>query len=209
MADRINGLFVGDLIPTYTLAGCIEIFENVWPNPIDTIEMLERECSNPNSGLYWTKAETIGLGAKQNIRTNRLLPLTYLAEVENNSVAQHINNQFYKLLVASSNSYVKRFGINETLYHEHYNVLKYNSNQEYKPHYDGGTGVGRSISAVCYLNDDYEGGEIGFENFKVKIKPPAGSLILFPSNYAYMHTSYPILKGTKYALVTWIHDRPL
>jgi predicted 2-oxoglutarate/Fe(II)-dependent dioxygenase YbiX len=69
--------------------------------------------------------------------------------------------------------------------------------------------MGRALSAICYLNDDYEGGEIEFPEFKVKIKPEAGMLILFPSNFAYKHTAYPVTKGTKYALVTWIHDRPL
>jgi len=67
--------------------------------------------------------------------------------------------------------------------------------------------MGRSISALCYLNSDYEGGEIEFVNFGVKIKPESGMMILFPSNYAYMHIAHPVISGIKYALVTWIRDR--
>ena len=67
--------------------------------------------------------------------------------------------------------------------------------------------IGRSVSAICYLNDDYEGGELEFVNFKLKIKPQAGMMILFPSNFAYMHIAHPVTSGTKYAMVTWIRDR--
>jgi predicted 2-oxoglutarate/Fe(II)-dependent dioxygenase YbiX len=67
--------------------------------------------------------------------------------------------------------------------------------------------MGRVVSAILYLNDDYEGGHLEFPNFGIKIKPQAGMLILFPSNYAYTHAAHPVTKGTKYALVTWIRDR--
>ena len=94
------------------------------------------------------------------------------------------------------------------MYHENYKMLKYPVDTEYKKHYDGATASGRCISAIAYLNDDYEGGEIEFPNFEIKIKPKAGMLVLFPSNYAYAHIAHSVTKGTKYAIVTWIHDRP-
>jgi len=207
MAMKINGLFLGELTPDATVAGCIDIFENVWPDPKKTIEDIEKLCSDTELGVYWTKAETIGSGAYQDLRTNKLLPLTYLAEIANNPILQNINNQFYTMLLSSSNSYAKRYSINETFFHEHYNILKYSGGEEYKAHYDGGTHMGRAISAICYLNSDYEGGEIEFVNFKIKIKPEPGMLILFPSNYAYSHIAHPVTKGKKYAIVTWIRDR--
>jgi predicted 2-oxoglutarate/Fe(II)-dependent dioxygenase YbiX len=110
--------------------------------------------------------------------------------------------------MASTIPYAQKFNINENLYHESYQALKYRPGEFYKAHYDGGTESGRSISAIVYLNDDYEGGEIEFTNFKIKLKPEKGMLILFPSNYAYTHIAHPVTKGTKYSLVTWIHDRP-
>ena len=120
-----------------------------------------------------------------------------------------IHNQLYFMLLAATIPYSEKFGIQEPLYHEAYNMLKYRTGQEYKSHYDGGTRMGRAVSAICYLNDDYVGGEIEFPLHKIKIKPEAGMLILFPSNYAYQHVAHPIISGTKYALVTWLHDRPL
>lgn len=205
MAFNINGLFVGEIEPTVTVAGCIEIYENIWPFPEKTIEMVNESVKNSTS--HWNRAETVGSGPYQNARTNLLMPVTWLADVNNNPVLQNIHNQFYTLLLATTNSYSKRFKIEENFYHEHYHLLKYSEGQEYKPHYDSTTDMGRVLSCVCYLNDDYEGGEIEFPNFKIKIKPQAGMLILFPSNFAYMHVAHPVTKGTKYNLVTWIRDR--
>ena len=201
-------MFPGELLPNATVGGCIDIFENAWPNPQETIELLEKECADPESGISWHRAETIGQGIHQSVRTNYNIGISYVAEETGNLLAQNIHNQMYIMLLAATIPYATRNNIDH-LYHENYNVLRYRSGQEYKPHCDGGTDSGRAISAICYLNDDYEGGEIEFPNFGVKIKPEPGMLILFPSNYPYKHIAHPVIEGTKYAIVTWIHDRPL
>ena len=208
MALNINGFFPGELTPDATIAGCIDIFENVWPDPKDTILRVEKECLTPDSGAQWSRAETIGHGVFQDARTNNIMSVSQLANITNNLLLQNIHNQFYTLLLAAIHPYSVRYGIQEPLYHEGYSLLKYSKNQEYKKHYDGGTIIQRAISAVVYLNDNYEGGELAFPHFDVKIKPEAGMLILFPSNYAYAHIAHPVTSGTKYALVTWIRDQP-
>ena len=206
MATQVNGLFPGELYPDATVGGCIDIFENAWPDPKGTISLIENECSDPNSGLSWSRAETIGAGIEQDLRTNFNLGITYSAKANNNAVAQNIHNQMYLLLLASTIPYAKKHHI-DNLYHEDYQMLKYSTGQEYKAHADGGTDIGRSVSAICYLNNDYDGGEIEFVNFGIKIKPEPGMLILFPSNYPYAHIAHPVTNGTKYAIVTWIKDR--
>lgn len=207
MTIKYNNLFLDDLVPNATICGSVEIFENVFPNCEETIKLVEQECSNPNSGVYWTRAETMGQGAFQNARTNKLLPVTYLAEVADSKILQNIHNQFYTLLLSAGIGHLQRFEIGEEIFHEGYNLLKYSEGEQYRAHYDGGTGVGRAISAVCYLNSDFEGGELEFVNFGVKVKPQPGMLILFPSNYTYRHIAHPVISGTKYNLVTWIRDR--
>jgi predicted 2-oxoglutarate/Fe(II)-dependent dioxygenase YbiX len=167
------------------------------------------ECSNNESGIGWGRAGTIGRGYKQNARTNLALGVTAGAESVENAAMKDIHNQMYFLLLATTVPYAERYNINEPFYHEPYNALKYRAGEGYVNHYDGGTEMGRAISAVVYLNDNYEGGHLEFPNFKVKIKPEKGMLILFPSNYAYSHIAHPIISGTKYSMVTWIHDRPL
>lgn len=202
----INGMFPGVLPPTETVAGCIDIYENAWPYPEETIEMIENECSAENAGLNWSKAVTLGGGHLQKHRTNYDMGITYNAEL-GNPAAQNVHNQMYMLLLATTIDYNKRYGVHEGLWHENYNMLKYSTGQEYHAHYDGSTKTGRSLSAIVYLNDDYEGGHVEFVNFGVKIKPKPGMLLLFPSNYAYSHIAHPVTSGTKYAIVTWLHDR--
>ncbi len=208
MTKMINGLFPGELQPSTTVAGCIDIYENVWPTPQETILLVEEQCGIKDSGLNWSRATTIGQGVNQTVRTNYHLSLTESASVTNNIVAQNIHNQMYMLLAAATVPYAIKHDIDD-LYHEQYNMLRYQGGQEYKAHADGTTADGRCVSAIVYLNDTYEGGEVEFVNFGIKIKPEAGMLLLFPSNYAYRHIAHPVKSGTKYAIVTWMKDRVL
>jgi predicted 2-oxoglutarate/Fe(II)-dependent dioxygenase YbiX len=204
---QVNGMFYGKLKPDATVGGCIEIFENAWPNPLETIQQIENEISKKNNSIYWERASTVNHGVYQTSRTNKMLGITYFANTVENPVCQNIHNQFNALLLSATTSYAERFKINEPLWHEPYSVLKYESGEQYKSHYDGTSSLARIISAICYLNDDYVGGEIEFINQKIKIKPEPGMLIVFPSNFAFSHIAHPIKEGTKYAMVTWLKDR--
>jgi Rps23 Pro-64 3,4-dihydroxylase Tpa1-like proline 4-hydroxylase len=208
MTIQVNGLFPGELYPDITIGGCIDIFENAWPNPQETIDLIEKESDEKNSSLHWIRAGTIGKGLDQSYRTNYHLGITSSAYDYNNPVAQNVHNQMYLLLLASTIPYAEKHGVPE-LHHEGYSMLKYSGGQYYDAHADGETYTGRSISAICYLNNDYSGGELEFINFGIKIKPEPGMLILFPSNYAYKHIAHPVTSGTKYAIVTWLKDRKI
>lgn len=208
MPLQVNGIYPGELTPTDVVGGCIAIYENAWPNWKETITAVEAECKNAE-GVYWQQAETLDSGAYQNYRTNMMLGVDYFANIANNRLMQEIHNQFYTLLLATSIPYADHFNIHEPFWHEPYTMLKYSGGQHYKAHYDGGTHTGRCLSCVGYLNGDYEGGEIEFVNYKLKIKPQPGMLIIFPSNFAYKHIAHPVTKGTKYNLVTWLRDREI
>lgn len=205
-ATQINGLYPGELFPTETVAGCIDIFKNAWPDPKGTIELIEKQCQDPVSGMTWRRATTVGQGVFQNKRTNYALGISQSALEDENQAAQNVHNQMYMLLLAATIPYAKKHDI-DTLWHEGYNMLKYSGGQKYDAHCDGFTSSGRCVSAIVYLNSDYEGGEVEFVNFGVKIKPEAGMLLLFPSSYPYTHIAHPVTSGTKYALVTWLRDR--
>lgn len=195
--------------PSATIGGNIEIFENIWPDSLQIIEAVEKEASNPESGVNWTRATTIGQGIYQNARTNFDMGITYLVNAIKHPLMIDLHNKCNDTLHSAVTSYHQRHGITEGFWQEGYNLLKYQTGQEYKIHYDSSTQGGRHISCVLYLNDDYDGGEIEFPAFEVKIKPQRGMLILFPSNYAYRHIAHPVTSGTKYAMVTWLHDRPI
>jgi predicted 2-oxoglutarate/Fe(II)-dependent dioxygenase YbiX len=134
------------------------------------------------------------------------LPITQAAQ--NNETIRKINNQCYEIVTSAVQSYRNIFKIHEEIKDaESYGLLRYSVGEKYDQHYDGGTESSRSISVLIYLNDDYEGGEIEFPFFNLKIKPKAGTLMLFPSNYAYSHIAHPVMSGTKYVIVTFLKDR--
>lgn len=86
-------------------------------------------------------------------------------------------------------------------------ISKYRTGADMGPHVDdyGQKGVLPLMSAVIYLNDDYEGGELRFPNQDVMIKPEAGSVIVFPSVEPFYHQSMPLKTGTKYMVPAfWI-----
>jgi predicted 2-oxoglutarate/Fe(II)-dependent dioxygenase YbiX len=53
-------------------------------------------------------------------------------------------------------------------------------------------------SALIYLNDDYEGGELCFPLHGIEIKPKPGTLIMFPGNCMYLHEVKKVLSGHRY-----------
>jgi predicted 2-oxoglutarate/Fe(II)-dependent dioxygenase YbiX len=166
--------------------------------------MIEREVSNQE--IYWERAATIGAGVHQNNRTNYMLGVSHFSNVANNGICQSLHNQFKFLIDAACIPYCREFGIEESLAHEPYTMLKYSQGEEYTAHYDGNVKSGRTISTIAYLNDNYEGGELEFPYHGIKIKPQAGMLIVFPSNFSYAHIAHPVTSGTKYALVTWLRE---
>jgi hypothetical protein len=84
-------------------------------------------------------------------------------------------------------------------------ILKYGKTGYLPEHQDQGVSS-RVLSTVAYLNDNYVGGEIYFPQVDVEIKPEAGSVIFFPSNFVFSHTVKPITNGFRYAVPQWYHS---
>lgn len=97
---------------------------------------------------------------------------------------------------------LQTYGYN-SLISEGYQMLKYQPGNFYKKHIDGWTAKYRVVSAVLYLNDNFEDGFTGFPKQYTKIKPQTGTMLFFPSNYSYPHEALPPKNGTKYCIVTW------
>jgi predicted 2-oxoglutarate/Fe(II)-dependent dioxygenase YbiX len=196
-----------DLVyPEELVGGCISIYRNVWNNVDEIIQNIEDYSNSPDTSYKFDPA-TVLEGSAENKRTNYNLSLNNAAQ--DSSLMQNLCDDYYKLVFARSVGYNKHFDIQEPVYfNEMFNILKYQTGQKYSAHYDGGSSSGRTISPILYLNDDYEGGEIEFVNFNIKIKPEKGMLIIFPSSYPYAHVAHPVTSGTKYAIVSWLHDRP-
>lgn len=74
-----------------------------------------------------------------------------------------------------------------------------------KEHYDAVQSDSLSHAMVLYLNDDYVGGELYFKEFGIEFRPPARSLIKFPSTELYTHGINPVKDGPdRFVLTTFI-----
>jgi predicted 2-oxoglutarate/Fe(II)-dependent dioxygenase YbiX len=65
-----------------------------------------------------------------------------------------------------------------------------------------------NLSALVYINDNFDGGEIEFPSYNLKIKPQAGDLIIFPSNFRHAVLG---VKGpnNRYTMPSWyVFDLP-
>lgn len=94
-------------------------------------------------------------------------------------------------------------------------ILRYVPGQNYRRHIDNlllesrfvevANGIPtRDISIIGYLNDNFEGGETLFDRQNIKVKPQAGSAIVFPAYYTHPHQSLPVIRGRKYEFRSWL-----
>jgi hypothetical protein len=99
-------------------------------------------------------------------------------------------------------------------------VLSYSADGRhfFGAHRDNGapTTADRSFAVSLNLNDDFEGGELEFPLVGQRFKGETGDALYFahvnqsggPERLS-LHAGLPIVRGEKYVLSQWIHDRPL
>ena len=62
----------------------------------------------------------------------------------------------------------------------------------------------RILAWTLYLNDVEEGGETEFLYYPKRIKPKAGTFVLWPAGFTHTHRGNPPLSNTKYIVTGWI-----
>ena len=112
---------------------------------------------------------------------------------------EHLNEVLYPTI----RDYASTHGCLPYATGENWQILKYGQGHHFENHIDDNKGIPRTFSISYYLNDDYQGGEIEFPRFGLKIKPKANMAILFAANYVYNHKIYPVTEGTRYTIVNW------
>ena len=103
-------------------------------------------------------------------------------------------------------------------------LLSYSRGQTYKNHFDAlphtndkkqwqFDGEQRVATAICYLNDDFTGGDTSFANLALSVKPKMGSVLSFEnvdSEYRTLKMSYhagePVDDGIKWVATKWIRQ---
>lgn len=82
-------------------------------------------------------------------------------------------------------------------------AMRYEQGEFFVHHNDDSAKHPRTISAIMYFNNDYEGGELEFKHFNIKYSPKSGDCIIFSAAFPYMHRVNTVTKGTRYAAVNW------
>lgn len=116
-----------------------------------------------------------------------------------------LHKTVYDYLYFVANDYAKSKGI-DVGHQYQITFLKYFKNTFLGPHTDAQSDPDLNISCIIYLNEDYEGGELKFNNHNILIKPTAGSIFVFPSGQPFLHQSLPVTSGEKYLITGFWHS---
>ena len=94
-------------------------------------------------------------------------------------------------------------------------VIRYLPGEEYRPHFDALPGLAnqRSKTAICYLNDDYDGGATSFPELGISVRGAAGDVLIFTNvdkegrpDARLRHAGEPVTTGVKWIATRWIRQ---
>lgn len=204
IADRVlpNGVSVKNL------GLGLHIYENTFSldDANRYINTLESNLSDPSKKYKWSDA-IVTNSPKPIKRARDCLDFRYKQENlgprdEHNAELLDLHEEIYQKLKYCVDDYAKYWGIH-VVYYEAFNFVKYEGEgTHFNIHADAGPAYNCTVSAVIYINDDYEGGDLNFPRLDDLVyKPKVGDIALFPSNYIYEHASLPMKSGTKYCVV--------
>ena len=190
------------------LGNGILVYHEVLKPKLDIINRLEDVVADPNNHYDYSEA-MVGYGMKMpeyrdcfdiKFKKTDIQDDPSEASLKLQSLWEDVH--YHKLQAVKD--YSQRFNIGELRYWEALNFIKYGPGQHFQEHTDHGFSYNCVVSMVGYVNDDYEGGELFFRMQDIKIKPKAGDLFIFPSNFMYPHRAMPVHSGTKYSIVTML-----
>lgn len=155
---------------------------------IDDILNNHLEFSWTQAGVAESRYKNNGLSSK-NIRdasTNRFTK----------DFTQILNDKVGSLVLR----YAEENNIKD-LKNEGYHIVRYTEGQFFAEHTDATPEYPRRVSAIVYLNDNYEGGTITFTNIEKSFKPETNTIMIFPSSEHFSHSADPVISGIKYAII--------
>jgi prolyl 4-hydroxylase len=97
------------------------------------------------------------------------------------------------------------------------NLLRYNPGQQYKPHHDGHGSEGgpiRIVTALIWLNEQFEGGETAFPTLNIRVRGGVGDMLVFKNVHddgtqddRLLHAGLPVTEGVKWMASRWIRGQ--
>lgn len=179
-----------------TPAPGIHVYDDVWPGGFDFVDKLDQEGKFVREDYLFDKdgnpipPEVGKRGVSTWVRSDDI------------ELDKEICDAFEEVL----DSYLWHYDLDPQS-REFWRISKYRDQDYFGMHPDDSYGTPRTVSLVYYPNDDYEGGELEFIHFGVKIKPKAKQLFVFPSSYIYEHKIHPIGPGNpRYTIVAFVSN---
>ena len=100
------------------------------------------------------------------------------------------------------------------VYSDTLQIIRWFPGMEQPPHADDMTNTDilgfehRVFGSIIYLNDDYEGGQTYYPNYKISITPQAGKLAVHPGDPDHLHGVTKIEGGMRYTIASfWTLDK--
>jgi hypothetical protein len=186
----------------------ILVYHDVLEPKLNIINRLEKVLSSPE-GNYFFEEAMVGYGMKMPDYRDcfdfkyKKTDIEHDVSEDGKALVSLWDDVYYRQLQAVKD-YSKRYNVSELRYWEALNFIKYGPGQHFQEHADHGYSYNCVVSTVAYVNDNYSGGELYFRLQGIKVKPKAGDLFIFPSNYMYPHQAMPVDSGTKYSIVTML-----
>lgn len=165
-----------------------KIIDNCIKNHSEILEWTQNQIEWNNSKVITGNSDS---------RTSKTLFIPMLSW-SNPSLIHEMNRNIWKEIDTYAKEYNFVFSSIEDV-----SIQKYEIGDYYKTHIDTAREIPRIVSAVLYLNTVDEGGETYFTHFDFGVKPVAGRLVIFPSNYVYMHEARAPISNTKVAGAYW------
>ena len=93
--------------------------------------------------------------------------------------------------------------------YENFRVKRFlcDGDQQHDTHVDvtNADNAKRFLAFVCYLNDDFDGGETVFPQYNYQTVVSTGSVLVFPVTWSYLHRGKPLTNGyAKYMLGSFL-----
>ena len=191
--------------PASKLEDFIQVFDNVL-SP-ENCNLILNEYQNSSEWLDTTTGGSQGSQEMvlKDVRNCKQISISeqYILE-KNYDVRKNLDNIVFesvKNIITNYNNLIPTFNIDIDT---GYQLLRYEEGEFYIQHTDSFKEEQRSLSCSIQLNENYEGGEFAFFDREIMMKTKPGSAIVFPSNFMYPHEIMPVIKGTRYAIITWL-----
>jgi hypothetical protein len=206
-SNRLDKRFIDDKVSITNPGLGLNIYHDVFSldDANRYINILESNLST-NKKYKWSEAQvtnsTVPIKKARDCVDFKFKQENLGPKDEHNSELIDLHEEIYQKLKYCVDDYARYWGIN-VVYYEAFNFVKYEGEgTHFNIHADHGPAYNCTVSAVIYINDDYEGGEIKFPRLDNYVhKPSVGDIAIFPSNYIYEHASLPMKSGTKYCVV--------